>query len=93
MYLKMQPYRQAALGVRQSLKLTTKYYGPNRVIEIIGKASYKLLLPEGAAIHPVFHVSQLKKHLGDRAIPFPNLPLVDEEGRIKTELVAIIQTR
>lgn len=32
-YLKMQPYRQVALGLRQSLKLTTKHYGPYRVME------------------------------------------------------------
>jgi len=32
-YLKMQPYRMAAFGLRQPIKLTTKYYGPFRVTE------------------------------------------------------------
>lgn len=44
-------------------------------------------------IHPVFHISQLKKHLGSRAVPDPNLPLVDKEGRIKIEPSTMIETR
>jgi hypothetical protein len=31
-YLKMQPYREATLGLRNSLKLTSKFYGPFRII-------------------------------------------------------------
>jgi hypothetical protein len=27
-YIKMQPYRMASFGIRQSIKLTSKYYGP-----------------------------------------------------------------
>jgi hypothetical protein len=33
-YLKMQPYRENALGLRNSLKLTSKWYGPFRVLQI-----------------------------------------------------------
>lgn len=56
-YLRMQPYRLAAFGLRHSLKLTTKYYRPFRVMQRIGKVSYKLQLPVGVEIHPVFHIS------------------------------------
>jgi hypothetical protein len=63
-YIKMQPYRMAAFGIRQSIKLTSKFYGPFIVNEKIGKLAYKLQLPEGVKIHPVIHVSQLKNHLG-----------------------------
>jgi transposase InsO family protein len=92
-YLKMQPYRRAAFGLRQSIKLTSKYYGPFRVLEKIGSLSYKILLPEGVKIHPVFHVSQLKKHLGKNAVPQQGIPLVTPDGKIKTEPTKVLETR
>ena len=92
-YIKMQPYRMAAFGIRQSIKLTSKYYGPFRVLQKMGSLSYKLQLLDGVQIHPVFHVSQLKKHLGTHAVPEQGLPLVDKEGRIKTKPTLVLQTR
>lgn len=92
-YLKMQPYRQNAFGLRGSLKLCAKFYGPFRILKRIGKVAYHLQLPEEAGIHPVFHVSQLKKHVGNLVVPLPNLPLVDEDGNIKTEPVAVLARR
>ena len=56
-YLRVQPYRMAAFGLRQSIKLTSKYYGPFRILERIGSLDYKLQLPVGVQIHPVFHAA------------------------------------
>lgn len=92
-YLRMQPYRMAAFRIRQAMKLTTKFYGPYRILEKIGRVAYKLQLPVNVGIHHVFHVSQLKKHLGSHAIPSPDLPLVGTDGRIKTEPLAVLETR
>jgi hypothetical protein len=61
-------------------------------LERIGKAAYKLLLPTGCQLHNVFHVSQLKKHLGAHAVPSPEL-LIDEKGTIKVDPKAILQRR
>lgn len=43
--------------------------------------------------HLVFHVSQLKKHCGPNAVPSPDLPLVGEDGTIKTEPLRATETR
>lgn len=47
-YLKIQPYRQNAFGLRGSLKLRSKYYGPFKIMEKVGDLAYKLQLPEDA---------------------------------------------
>lgn len=60
-YLKLQPCRQGLVVVRKNLKLTAKYYGPFKIVRKVGIAAYELKLPEGSSIHPVFHVSLLKK--------------------------------
>lgn len=63
-YLKMQPYHLNAFGLHTHIKLQSKYYGPFRILAKVGHVAYKLLLPDSTNIHPVFHVSQLKKHVG-----------------------------
>ena len=92
-YLKMQPHREQALGTGNPLKLASKWYGPFRVLQTVGHRAYKLQLPEGSQIHDVFHVNQLKKHLGPNAVPNPNLPLVTPTGKLKQTPVAILQRR
>lgn len=42
-------------------KLIPKYYGTYAVVEQIGSVAFKLALPEGCKVHPIFHVSKLKR--------------------------------
>jgi len=92
-YLKMQNQREQALGQGIPLKLASRWYDPFKIIQTVGQRAYKLQLPEGTLIHDVFHVSQLKKHLGAKVVPNPRLPLVTPSGKIKIFPLAILERR
>ena len=65
-YLRFQPYKQESLKNIGAEKLKPRYYGPyNKVIQKIGEVAYELELPEGSKVHNVFHVSCLKKAIGN----------------------------
>ncbi|KAL6323200.1 hypothetical protein AAG906_027482 [Vitis piasezkii] len=92
-FLKLQPYRQQSVFCRASQKLASRFYGPYQIEQRIGKVAYKLNLPEGSKIHPIFHVSLLKKKLGEPNNTTVELPLADDEGEIVLELEGILDTR
>eukprot|EP00253_Pinus_taeda_P002215 PITA_02215 len=71
-------------------KLKPRFYGPYRVIRRIGQVAYEL---EGSKIHNVFHVSCLKKALGQKVTVTDELPPMDDEGHLVLQLEAIIDTR
>lgn len=62
-YVKLQPYVQRYVHRRTNQKLSYKYFGPYLILQKIGAVAYKLQLPASSQIHPVLHVSQLKKAL------------------------------
>lgn len=92
-YLKLQPYRQNTVELRRKLKLASKFFGPFPVIERIGAVAYRLQLPAGSRVHPVFHVSKLKKKLGEGQQAMPALPEMDEEDQVLIKPEAVLQHR
>jgi hypothetical protein len=65
-FSRLQPYKQMSLKqAKKDNKLSPKYYGPYKVLQKIGTMAYKLDLPTSSRVHPVFHVSWLKKIIGD----------------------------
>lgn len=79
-YLRLQPYRQSTLKKSGAEKLKPRFYGPFKVTKKVGEVAYELELPENNKIHTVFHVSCLKKALGNNVVASSDLPPLDDEG-------------
>jgi hypothetical protein len=92
-YLKMIPQHETTLGRQNPRKLSSKWYGPFRILQTVGTRAYKLQLPASSQLHNVFHINQLKKHLGPNVVPNHSLPLITATGKIKTFPIAILQRR
>ncbi len=73
-------------------KLLPKFAGPFRVLEKIGQAAYKLLLPESMKIHDVFHVGLLEPYHADgRCQPPPVTLFLD--GDVQYEIESVLAVR
>lgn len=92
-YLMLQPYRQSTLKKSGSEKLKPRYYGPFRIVRRVGEVAYELELPAGSRVHNVFHVSHLRKALGQNVVPFAVLPPLEDEGKLILVPGSILDSR
>jgi hypothetical protein len=99
-FLKLQPYVQSSLAERSNKKLAFKFFGPFKVIARIGKVAYQLDLRPSSSIHPVFHVSQLKKAVSNTIqvsplppddLDLPRVPDIILQKRLVTKGVRPVQ--
>lgn len=80
-WLRLLHRRVQSLVPGRRTKLSPRFAGPFQIRERIGNVAYRLLLPEGARLHNVFHVGVLKPFHGTPPTTPPSLPPL-QHGRI-----------
>lgn len=92
-FAKLRLYRQRTLARRLNEKLAARFNGPFEIESRMGKVAYKLKLPNDAQIHPTFHVSQLKKTIGEVTEVLPLPTQLNSEGELVVEPEGFVSTR
>ncbi|XP_070010165.1 uncharacterized protein [Nicotiana sylvestris] len=70
-FMKVSPMKEL-IRFGKKRKLSPRYVRPYRIIQRIGQVAYKLELPpEMSLVHPIFHVSMLKKVVGYLSVIVP----------------------
>ncbi|GJU22092.1 reverse transcriptase domain-containing protein [Tanacetum coccineum] len=84
--------REGVMRFRKKGKLAPRYVGPFEILERIGLVAYRLKLAEEfIGVHDTFHVSILKKCLGNANLHVPlNEIKIDKTVRFVEELVEIM---
>ncbi|XP_070036944.1 uncharacterized protein [Nicotiana tomentosiformis] len=90
-FLKVSPMK-CVMRFGNKGKLSLRYVGPYRIIQRIGQVAYRLELSlEISLVHPVFHVSMLKKVVGDPSLIVPVKTIeVNEELTYEEIPIAIL---
>ncbi|KAH9734507.1 hypothetical protein KPL71_017399 [Citrus sinensis] len=78
--IEKQLHRQSTVFKCAHQKLASEFFGPYQILHKVGNVAYKLQLPAGSRIHPVFRVSLLKKVIGNLPQSTSDLPSIDDEG-------------
>ena len=91
-FVRLQPYKQLSLKKCGKNKLAPQFYGLYQINKKINHVAYALELPKSSHVHNVFHVSCLKRMIGQHQQAQKLLPMLDDEGRMIFEPEYIITT-
>jgi hypothetical protein len=74
-------------------KLSPRYIGPYLITARVGSLAYHLQLPESmAGVHPVFHVSMLRKYIRDPELKIEADPIIIQQDlTIDTKPVRVLE--
>jgi hypothetical protein len=74
-------------------KLSPRYIGPYLITAQVGSLVYRLQLPESmAGVHPVFHVSMLRKYIKDPELNIEADPIIIQQDLIiDVQLVCVLE--
>lgn len=92
-FLKIQPYKLKKLTKKVNQKLSPRFYGPYEILQKLGAIAYKLKLPEDTRVHPIFHVSLLKKAVAPNVEPQPLPSCMNEEWHLEPVPEEVRETR
>ena len=92
-YLSLQPYKQDSIKRSGAKKLQPRFFWPYRISRKVGVVAYEMELPQGSRIHNVFHVSCLKRAIGQHITPLKVVPPLDEEGKLVLIPEEILEVR
>ena len=90
-FLKVSPMK-GVMSFGKKGKLAPRYIGPFEILERIGMVAYQLALPPNMSqVHPVFHISMLRKYISDPShVLQPQSVELNEDLTIEEEPVAIV---
>ena len=90
-FLKVSPMK-GVMRFGKKEKLAPRYIGPFEIRSRVGEVAYRLVLPpELSRIHPVFHMSMLRKYIADPShVLQPQTVELSEDLTYEEFLVAIV---
>ena len=76
---------------RENHKIAAKFFNSFKIEAKMGKVAYKIKLPTNAKIHNIFHVSQLKRKMGNQEVSSVLTHFVHSTKTVIRELIAILE--
>ena len=68
------------------------FFGPFPIIARVGSVAYKLQLPSISKIHHIFHIFQLRKHVGQQPYQATLLE-IDDQGLLAAEPIGVLDKK